>query len=1100
MPSPLHRFFAPGQRRGWPHVPLVWVLVVPFVVQLAGSVGVVAYLYHRSAQRDLEAVAQNLLDQATQRIRSDLDQQLQQQQQALTVTYEALQRNPAAKVDEGAMRQLLWRKMQFSPTLSSLYWATEQGMEVGYGRLMGEDAVAQAEQLVGLDLDIGTPYLVQRDPRQRSQRYFYLVDGQGQPRTMAHTTTVPVTELPWYRAAQSLQGQGWTPIFSTHTTSQLSLNALLPLRDGEGRFEGVLSTFFALSDLSEFLRQLEFSPTGQAFILERSGALVASSSVSLPYDRLANGDPVRLYAQVSEQPWLRAVTIELLQAHGSFHDIEQPHNHLRVKVDGEVIYAEVQPYQDAYGLDWLLVMVLPQSDVMANLQASQRNLLWLWGSTLLLATGLGWLTARVIVTRLRQLSKASQSLAQGSPDPIAEATAVAELAHLTDAFNQMAQTIQTSHADLAQSIADLQASKARFRKLFQADVVGLLVSDREGQILDANDYFLTLLGYDHQTLAEGKLHWEPLTPTAYRQQDDTKGAELRQQGWVSAYEKEFYHRDGQRVPVLIGGTMVSDDQAIYVAVDIQDRKRAEQALQESQTFLQHIADASPNILYLYDVQEQRNIYVSGAVQDILGYSVEEVMALGTDLFKTICPPDQLAQLNRDYRDIATLADGETRSSELCIQTASGERRWIFNRYTAFRRDGEGRLRCTLGSVQDITALKQTEMETQRLKERLEFILAASPAAIFTCGLDYTITFISQNIEGMVGYTPEEIIGWEGFWAQHIHPDDADRVMEELGEFFQQGHSVHEYRWKHRQGHYRWMMNELSLVCDHQGQVQEIVGYCIDIDDRKQAEAQLQQTNADLLRATRMKDEFLAAMSHELRTPLTAILGMTEALMEEVFGPITPEQTKALDTVDRSGSHLLQLINDILDVSKLESGQMTLALGDPIDVAKLCQSSLSFVQPQAQAKAIHLDIQCPASLSKVILDERRMRQVLINLLSNAVKFTPPGGQVTLAASTQPSATQAHLAYLCLAVKDTGIGIAPADQARVFDPFVQVDSALNRKYEGTGLGLGLVKQLVELHGGRLTLSSTPGKGSCFTVYLPYTDDPRSRPALYATNGEG
>ncbi len=1086
MPSPLHRFFAPGKRRGWPQVPLVWVLVVPFVAQLAGSVGIVAYLYHRSAQRDLEAVAQNLLDQAVLRIQADLDQRLQQQQQALTVTHQALQvySGNEDEIDEAVVQRVLWRKMQFSPTLSSLYWATEQGMEMGYGRLTSEDSVVQAEQLTGLDLEVSTTYLVQRDPRQRSQRHFYLVDEQGQPRTIAHTTTVPVTQLPWYQAAQSLQGQGWSPIFATHTTSQLSLNALLPLRDDAGRLEGVLSTFFALSDLSEFLRQLKFSPTGQAFILEPSGALVATSTGNVPYERLPNGDPVRLYAQGSQQPWLRAITRELLHRHSNFHDIE-PHNHIRVRVDGKVLYGEVQPYRDAYGLDWLLVMVLPQSDVMANLQASQQSLPWLWGGTLLLATAFGWLTARAIVTRLRQLAEASQALAQGSPDPIAEASAVAELSHLTAVFNQMAQTIQTSHADLAQSIAELQASKAQFRKLFQADVVGLLVSDGEGRILDANDYFLTLLGYDHQSLAEGNLRWEPLTPPSHRDQDTAKGAELRQQGWVSAYEKEFYHRDGHRVPVLIGGTMVSDDQAIYVAVDIQDRKRAEQALQESQTFLQHIADASPNILYLYDVQERRNIYVSGAVEDILGYSVEEVLSMGDTFFKTLCPPDQLTQLTRDYRDIATLADGEVRSNEVCIQTASGERRWIFNRYTAFRRDGEGHLQCTIGSVQDITVLKQAEMETQRLKERLEFILAASPAAIFTCSMDYTITFISQNIEGMVGYTPEEIIGWEGFWAQHIHPDDADRVMDELGNFFQQGHSIHEYRWKHRQGPYRWMMNELSLVCDHQGQAQEIVGYCIDIDDRKQAEAQLQQTNADLRRATRTKDEFLAAMSHELRTPLTAILGMTEALMEEVFGPITPEQTKALDTVDRSGSHLLQLINDILDVSKLESGQMTLALGDPIDVAKLCQASLSFVQPQAKAKAIHLDLQCPASLSKVVLDERRMRQVLINLLSNAVKFTPPGGQVTLVASSQPSATQAHLAYLCLAVKDTGIGIDPADQARVFDPFVQIDSALNRKYEGTGLGLGLVKQLVELHGGRLTLSSTPGKGSCFTVYLPYAD---------------
>lgn len=1084
MPS-LFRYLRPRPlHREWPQVPLVWVLVVPLVLQLAGAVGVVAYLYHRSAQRDLELVAGDLLDQAAQRIRSDLDRQLQEQQQALTVTHQALQQRLEPATDEVAMRQVLWRKMQFSPTLSSLYWATEQGMEVGYGRLMSEDVVAQAEQLTGLDLAIDMPYLVQRDLRQPSQRQFYLVDEQGQPREVAYTTTVPVTQLPWYQAAKSLQGQGWSPIFTTHTTSQLSLNALLPLRDAEGRFLGVLSTFSTLSEINNFLYQLKFSPTGQAFILERSGAVVASSTVSLPYARGANGEPVRFYAQVSEQPWLRAVAMEMLQTYGSFHDVKE-HSHLTVRVDGQLLYVDVQSYQDAYGLDWLLVMVLPQADVMTNLQASQHNLLWLWGGTVLLATGLGWLTARQILVPLRRLDRASQALAAGSLAPLAEPIAITELAHLAQAFNQMAHTIQTTQANLNQSLTDLQASEARFRQLFQADVVGILFVDLDGRIVDANDYFLSMVGYDRQTLAEGNLRSEQLTPPDGREQEQALAAELRQQGWFSAREKEYLHRDGHRVPVLIGGAMVSDAQAICVVVDIQDRKRAEAALQESQTFLQRIADASPNILYIYDVQQQRNVYVSGAVQDILGYRAEDLLAMGTDLFAQLLSPEQLAQLISDYANLDTLADGEIRSNEFRMRTISGEQRWIFNRYTAFRRDAEGRLQCTLGSVQDITVLKQAEVETQRLKERLEFILAASPAAIFTCGMDYTITFISQNIEGMVGYKPEEIIGWEGFWAQHIHPDDAERVQGELQDFFQQGHSVHEYRWKHRQGHYHWMLNELSLVRDAQGQPQEIVGYCIDINDRKQAEAQLQQTNADLMRATRTKDEFLAAMSHELRTPLTAILGMTEGLLEEVFGPITPAQTKALETVDRSGSHLLQLINDILDVAKLESGQMTLDLGDPVDVAKLCQASLSFVQPQAHAKVIHLAIQCPSNLPKVVLDERRIRQVLINLLSNAVKFTPPGGQVTLSVSAQPSAVETHLSYLCFAVRDTGIGIDPADQARIFDPFVQVDSALNRQYEGTGLGLGLVKQLVELHGGRLTLSSTPGKGSCFMVYLPYAD---------------
>lgn len=1087
-----------AQRQEWPRVPLLWVLVVPFVVQVAVAVGVAAYLSHRSAQQDLEQVAEQLREQTAQRIHADLDLRLQRQHRALKATYQLLQQNQWPMEDEAQLRQLLWQQMQFSPTLPPVTLGLESGLELGYGKLTSPDSLAQAEQLTGRSLLPNTPFLIHRNPLQPRERYFSLVDDQGLPREVVHTQSLPVGDLTWYQAAQSLNRQAWSPIFSTHTASQLSINALLPLRNAQGQFEGVLNSFLLLADISKFLAELEFSPTGQVFIWERSGALVASSRPHPPYTRDAQGTIQRLYAQESDDPQLRAVAQHLLEGNATFDHLPR-HSHKTLQVNGDVLYVDAQTYRDDYGLAWVLVLILPNADLMANVQANQRHLWLLWGSTLLASTGIGWLTARLIMAPLRQIAQASQSLAEGVPQMLTEPTAIAELAHLTDTFTQMAQTIQTSQVDLSQSLAHLQISERRFQKLFQSDVVGLLLADLEGGILEANDYFLTLVGYDRPTLAAGALRWDALTPPEYEAQDRQLLVELVQRGWISAFEKEYFHREGHRIPVLIGGVMVNDSQALCLVVDIRDRKRAERALKESRAFLQHITDASPNILYVYDVQERRNLYVSGAVQDILGYSLEDIMALGSDFFSRLLPPDQLARLMHDYAHLNDLADGDTRSHELRIHAANGESRWIFNRYTVFSRDANGQVASILGSVQDITGLKQSEAETQRLKERLEFILATNPAAIFTCGMDYTITFISQNIEGMVGYSPAEIIGWEGFWAIHIHPDDAERVTEELAVFFQQGHSVHEYRWRHRNGDYRWMRNELSLVRDAEGQPQEIVGYCIEISDRKQAEIQLQQTNEDLRRATRLKDEFLAAMSHELRTPLTAILGMTEGLLEEVFGPVSPQQIKALETVDRSGSHLLELINDILDVSKLESGQMTLDLTVPVDMAALCTASLAFVQPQAQAKAIHLSTQFPDALPRMMVDERRMRQVLINLLSNAVKFTPDGGSVTLTVEVQPSKGQPdegqtfeepsprktdHPAYLCLSVSDTGIGIAEADQARVFEPFIQLDSALNRRYEGTGLGLGLVKRLVELHGGHITLTSALGEGSCFTVYLPYT----------------
>ncbi len=265
---------------------------------------------------------------------------------------------------------------------------------------------------------------------------------------------------------------------------------------------------------------------------------------------------------------------------------------------------------------------------------------------------------------------------------------------------------------------------------------------------------------------------------------------------------------------------------------------------------------------------------------------------------------------------------------------------------------------------------------------------------------------------------------------------------------------------------------------------------------QERELQLQTTNERLLRATRLKDEFLANMSHELRTPLNAILGMTEGLQEGVFGKTSERQDRALQTIERSSSHLLELINEILDLAKIESGQMELDLRLTA-VAPLCQLSLVFIKQQAHKKQIQVRSQLPAYLPELMIDERRICQVLINLLNNAVKFTPEGGQIMLKVEYFPQqawdAIEIYLDklpptdlrlhdYVRFSVQDNGIGIAPENINKLFKPFIQIDSALNRQYAGTGLGLALVKNIVELHGGEVKLVSQLGIGSCFTFDLP------------------
>ena len=237
------------------------------------------------------------------------------------------------------------------------------------------------------------------------------------------------------------------------------------------------------------------------------------------------------------------------------------------------------------------------------------------------------------------------------------------------------------------------------------------------------------------------------------------------------------------------------------------------------------------------------------------------------------------------------------------------------------------------------------------------------------------------------------------------------------------------------------------------------------------------TNAKLARATKLKDEFLASMSHELRTPLNAILGLSEALLEEVYGTLTERQSRSLTTINNSGQHLLALINDILDLAKIESGKEKLHFCST-EISSLCSASLDFVKAQANRKSIQLEAQIESELGCAELDERRIKQVLINLLTNAVKFTPDGGKVSLKAWGNIEEQQ-----IVFQVTDTGIGIKTEDMDKLFASFVQIESTLSRRYEGTGLGLALVKNIVELHGGSVAVVSEVDKGSQFTVILPW-----------------
>ncbi len=268
-------------------------------------------------------------------------------------------------------------------------------------------------------------------------------------------------------------------------------------------------------------------------------------------------------------------------------------------------------------------------------------------------------------------------------------------------------------------------------------------------------------------------------------------------------------------------------------------------------------------------------------------------------------------------------------------------------------------------------------------------------------------------------------------------------------------------------------------------------------------ANLERAYAEIKSISKLKDEFLSMMSHELRTPLNSILGVSECLIEEIYGQINPRQEKAIAIIESTGNHLLKLINDILYFSKLTTDLVKLDI-ESVAIANLCNSSLEFVKQQALQKKIQITTNISPEVEFFKADPLRMRQVLVELLNNAVKFTPIGGKVSLNVKTDPplgeivtsssvAKTSDQIAdnqevlnthsWIHFEVTDTGLGIGPSDQNRLFQVFTQIDSGLNRNYEGIGIGLAIVKQIVKLHRGDIKLSSQIGRGSCFTVSIPF-----------------
>jgi PAS domain S-box-containing protein len=406
---------------------------------------------------------------------------------------------------------------------------------------------------------------------------------------------------------------------------------------------------------------------------------------------------------------------------------------------------------------------------------------------------------------------------------------------------------------------------------------------------------------------------------------------------------------------------------------------------------------------------------------------------------------------------------------------------------------------------DNTARKQVEEERRKLDQRLRdqhfytrSLIESNIDALITTDPRGIITDVNKQMEALTGCTRDELIG-APFKNSFTDPGRAEAGIKRV---LSEGKVTnYELTARARDGQQTVVSYNATTFHDRDRSLQGVFAAARDVTELKRFEQTLQQKNVELEDASRMKSEFLANMSHELRTPLNAIIGFSEVLRDGLLGDMTPQQRGFIGDIFGSGKHLLSLINDILDLSKVEAGKMLLDL-EPVPVASLFVNSLSIIREKAANRHIDLNMDAPEALGSIQADPRKLKQILYNLLSNAVKFTSEGGHVLLSAArvsragvgqlqggwkgrSFPLADNAFTEFLQIGVTDSGIGISPGGLEHLFTPFSQIDSGLARKFEGTGLGLAMVKLLAELHGGAVAVESAVGEGSRFTVWLPLRD---------------
>ncbi|HEY9652877.1 MAG TPA: PAS domain S-box protein [Coleofasciculaceae cyanobacterium] len=1436
-------------------VPLRTVLIVPFVLQIVGMVGLVGYLSWRNGQQAVNEVAAQLRIEISDRTSERISTYLKTPHLINSTNADAIRLGQLDIKNPQTLERHFLKQIQVFNSLSKIYFSNPQGGFISIGNDERGLTVASTENFV------------------RGVLRVYSVDNQGnRQKLLVNSQNYDARKRPFYTSAVEAGKPTWSPIYVYVPSSRgLGIAANYPFYDETGKFQCVLSSDLSLVAINNFLRSLKIGTHGEAFIIERSGMIVASSSPETSFVNSAQtNDNKRVSFTEIKNPLIRATALNLTSKLGKLTNINDPRQ-VDFNLEGKRQFAQVTPFKDKFGLDWLIVVVVPEADFMKEINANTNTTILLCLAAFIVATGMGIFSTRWITKPLLQLNTAAKKITQGEWDTTIELQRSDEVGQLAASFNQMTVQLQASFAALRESesrltqflealpvgvsvhevtgkltyanpiskqllgittlpdakteqlaqayrvylsgteqlypveqmpvvkalsgesstvedmelhhsdriiplevratpiydesgkivsaiatftditqrrqsqkllddynrtlenqvsrrTAALQDSEKRFRTSVETmlDCFGIYsaIRDESGKIIDFRiEYVNEAVCITNQTPKEqqiGKMLCELLPnhrssglfdeyvnvvetgnplikeeliyedvfnqqrltrafdiraaklgdgfTAAWRDVTDKKRAEeeLRQREqefralvenapdvisrvdrdyrfcyvnprvevetgiparewigkteldlglpeaivnpWHEALERvfatgqeEFYEaefpsaegikywscrllpeldeqgsvetvlnigrdisdrkqiekqlqlqsaamavatdgiaiinpngeyvylneahvkifgydsvdellgknwsmlydeaelqriadeavplllqqgycrlearglrRDGTTFPHEVSVTLLESGERICIVRDITERKQAEETLRESQHFIQRVADASPNLWYIYDLIEQRNVYANREIAAVLGYTSQEIQAMGSAILPTILHPDDLTKSLEHLERFQSASDEDILEIEYRMREANGGWRTLLCREIVFSRTPDGRVKQLLGTATDITQLKKTQ-------DLLESIFNESTDAIFLVNPE-TGLIIDCNqtaVELFEATRKDDLLNIDGSTLQQtpFTPEELTSILDEIDRY---GFWCRELEYVTKKGKPFWG-NLAAKPIQVAGQRINLARVT-DITDVKQTEVQLQQAKEAADAANRTNSQFLANMSHELRTPLNAILGFSQLMSKS--SNLAPEDKENLTIILRSGEHLLTLINQVLDLSKIEMGRITLH-ETAFDLFHLLDDLETMFQLKANNKKLQLVFERSSDVPQYVkTDEVKLRQVLINLLSNAIKFTKEGNvsvRVSAVSNKKQRTMDNRQLTIHFEIEDTGVGIAPEELESIFDAFVQGKKG-RQLWEGTGLGLSISRKFVQLMGEQITVSSVVDKGSTFKFDIP------------------